>query len=55
MQGLTFMYAYHDIRSTSSVAAERQEAEYNMARAFHMLGKSSRLSIHVVADPPSTL
>lgn len=38
MQGLSFLFTYHDIRHGSPAVSERQEADYNVARAFHMLG-----------------
>jgi general transcription factor 3C polypeptide 3 (transcription factor C subunit 4) len=38
LQGLTFLFAYYESRSQSSSIEERQEAHYNMARAYHMLG-----------------
>ncbi|KAI9851300.1 MAG: transcription factor TFIIIC subunit tfc4 [Thelocarpon superellum] len=38
MQGLNFLFAYYDIRQTSSLVGERQEADYNIARSFHMIG-----------------
>lgn len=37
-QGFSFLYSYYDIRQKSLATYERQEADYNMARAFHMLG-----------------
>ncbi|KAI9707402.1 MAG: transcription factor TFIIIC subunit tfc4 [Candelina mexicana] len=36
-QGLSFLYAYYDQRQLSPVAQEKQEAEFNLGRAFHML------------------
>ena len=38
LQGLTFLFNYYDSRKTSSNIEERQEAHYNVARAYHMLG-----------------
>jgi general transcription factor 3C polypeptide 3 (transcription factor C subunit 4) len=38
LQGLTFMLRYYDLRKTSLHIEERQEAHFNMARAYHMLG-----------------
>lgn len=38
MQGLAFLFTYHDIRQGSNTALEKQEAEFNVARAYHMLG-----------------
>ncbi|KAL9601111.1 MAG: hypothetical protein Q9219_002710 [cf. Caloplaca sp. 3 TL-2023] len=37
-QGLTFLFRYYDIRSVSQTRSERQEAEFNVARTYHMLG-----------------
>lgn len=38
MQGLTFLRSYYQNRRKSASVAERQEASYNMARTYHMLG-----------------
>jgi general transcription factor 3C polypeptide 3 (transcription factor C subunit 4) len=38
LQGMTFMMRYYDSRVTSSHLEERQEAHYNIARIYHMLG-----------------
>ncbi|KAH9222888.1 hypothetical protein DL95DRAFT_285426 [Leptodontidium sp. 2 PMI_412] len=38
LQGTTFLLAYYDSRKSSEHLEERQEAHYNMARAYHMLG-----------------
>lgn len=38
MQGFAFLSAYHDIRSASGSAPEKQEANFNFARVYHMLG-----------------
>lgn len=38
MQGFAFLFAYYNIRSISKSAPERQEASFNVARVFHMLG-----------------
>lgn len=38
MQGFSFLFSYHDIRHGSQTDSERQEANYNVARAFQMLG-----------------
>ena len=38
LQGTTFLLAYYESRKTSEHLEERQEAHYNMARAYHMLG-----------------
>jgi general transcription factor 3C polypeptide 3 (transcription factor C subunit 4) len=39
MQGFSFLFRYYDIRKESPKPEERQEAEYNVARAYHMLGQ----------------
>ena len=36
--GMTFLFTYYDIRAASGGALLRQEAEYNVARTFHLLG-----------------
>lgn len=38
MQGFTFLFTYYDSRKQSSRPAERQEADYNIARTYHLLG-----------------
>lgn len=38
MQGLSFLFAYYDLRHSSVSWQEKQEAEYNVARTYHMLG-----------------
>ncbi|KAI9849713.1 MAG: transcription factor TFIIIC subunit tfc4 [Sclerophora amabilis] len=38
MQGLSFLFAYHDIRMASPSTGHQQEANFNVARSFHMLG-----------------
>ncbi|KAI5285945.1 transcription factor TFIIIC subunit tfc4 [Ascosphaera aggregata] len=38
MQGLSFMKEYERIISGSNVLQEKQEAEFNLARVWHMLG-----------------
>ncbi|CEP64355.1 transcription factor TFIIIC subunit TFC4 LALA0_S11e02212g [Lachancea lanzarotensis] len=38
LHGLRFLYRYHEIRSTKYSATEQQEADYNIGRAFHLLG-----------------
>ncbi len=38
MQGITFMFVYYDSRKLSPNLEERQEAHYNMARIYHLLG-----------------
>lgn len=37
-QGFAFLFTYYDIRRNSDITSEKQEAEYNVARAYHMLG-----------------
>jgi general transcription factor 3C polypeptide 3 (transcription factor C subunit 4) len=38
MQGLGFLFRYYESRQISPRVDERQEAHYNIARAYHMLG-----------------
>ncbi len=38
MQGLAFLLEYYDCRRQSSNLSEKQEAEYNVAHAYHLLG-----------------
>ncbi len=38
MQGLTFLLDYYERRKRSIHVQERQEASYNIARTYHMLG-----------------
>lgn len=38
LQGLTFLFNYYNSRKISHKLEERQEAHYNMARVYHMLG-----------------
>lgn len=38
MQGLALLLEYYDNRTRSTEAADRQEAEYNVANAFRLLG-----------------
>ncbi|ESZ97604.1 hypothetical protein SBOR_2005 [Sclerotinia borealis F-4128] len=40
LQGLTFLFDYYNSRQQSSIVEERQEAHYNLARVYHMLGVS---------------
>ncbi|KAL8660602.1 MAG: hypothetical protein Q9202_006378 [Teloschistes flavicans] len=37
-QGLTFLSDYYNLRRNSRQASEQQEAEFNVARTYHMLG-----------------
>ncbi|GAP86561.1 putative transcription factor tau subunit sfc4 [Rosellinia necatrix] len=38
VQGFVFLHRYYDIKVSSTDAAERQEAHYNMARSYHAIG-----------------
>ena len=38
IQGTTFLFRYYDSRKNSTKTEERQEAHFNIARAYHMLG-----------------
>lgn len=38
LHGLRFLYRYHDIRANRYSSTEKQEADYNIGRAFHLLG-----------------
>lgn len=38
MQGLSFLFRYYESRHVSPRVEERQEAHYNVARAYNMLG-----------------
>ncbi len=38
LQGFAYLFAYHDNRQASTSAPERQEAQFNVARVYHMLG-----------------
>lgn len=37
-QGLAFLLQYYNCRQRSSRSSEKQEAEYNVAHAYHLLG-----------------
>ena len=39
-QGFAFLFEYYRIRSNSDTTAEKQEAEFNMGRAYQLLGLS---------------
>ncbi|KAH8815777.1 hypothetical protein F5884DRAFT_852241 [Xylogone sp. PMI_703] len=41
MQGFTFLFRYYEQRRQSSRIEERQEAHFNIARAYNMLGLSN--------------
>ena len=38
VQGLAFLFAYYDARMKSKIVSQRQEAEYNVGRTYHLLG-----------------
>jgi general transcription factor 3C polypeptide 3 (transcription factor C subunit 4) len=38
MQGMSFLFRYYESRRESEHFEERQEAHYNIARAYHLLG-----------------
>ncbi len=38
IQGFAFLFTYYELRQHAEVASGKQEAEYNVARAYHMLG-----------------
>jgi general transcription factor 3C polypeptide 3 (transcription factor C subunit 4) len=38
LQGLTFFFNYYNSRKISPKIEERQEAHYNIARVYHLLG-----------------
>ena len=38
VQGFGFLFTYYDLRQCADVVSGKQEAEYNVARAYHMLG-----------------
>ena len=40
MQGLAFLLEYYDCRQLSGKPSEKQEAEFNVAHAYHLLGLS---------------
>ncbi|CAB4253322.1 similar to Saccharomyces cerevisiae YGR047C TFC4 One of six subunits of the RNA polymerase III transcription initiation factor complex (TFIIIC) [Maudiozyma barnettii] len=41
LHGLRYLYRYYDIRSTMYSELESQEADYNVGRAFHLMGLTS--------------
>lgn len=41
LHGLRYLYRYYDIRSTMYTELEKQEADYNVGRAFHLMGLTS--------------
>ena len=38
IQGFSFLSAYYDCRRDSNVPSEKQEAEFNVGRTYHLLG-----------------
>ena len=38
LHSLRYLFRYHDIRSSKYTELERQEADYNIGRAFHFMG-----------------
>lgn len=38
LQGFTYLYKYHSLRHRFYSALEKQEADYNIGRAYHLLG-----------------
>lgn len=38
MQGFSFLFTYYDLRQSSASLQEKQEAEYNVARTYLLLG-----------------
>lgn len=38
LHGLRYLYRYYDVRSSMYTTIEKQEADYNLGRAFHLLG-----------------
>lgn len=38
LHGLRYLYRYYDIRNTMYTDVEKQEADYNLGRAFHLIG-----------------
>lgn len=40
LQGMTFLFIYYEARLQSPHREEQQEAHYNIARVYHMLGLS---------------
>lgn len=38
MQGFAFLLEYYDSRRLSNSSSEKQEAEFNVGRAYHLLG-----------------
>lgn len=38
LQGFKYLYQYHELRYASYTDIEKQEADYNIGRAFHLLG-----------------
>ena len=38
MQGFAFLFAYHNTQNASNSPSKKQEAKFNVARVYHMLG-----------------
>ena len=38
MQGLAYLLQYYDCQQQSAMLSEKQEAEYNVAHTYHLLG-----------------
>ena len=38
IQGFAFLFTYYDLRQRADTFSGKQEAEYNVGRAYHMLG-----------------
>ncbi|KAL8775160.1 MAG: hypothetical protein Q9194_003848 [Teloschistes cf. exilis] len=54
-QGLTFLSDYYDLRRNSRQASEQHEAEFNVARTYHMLGLNHIAVIYYQRCLSSTL
>ena len=50
VQGMTFLYEYHELRQQSPNPVEKQEADYNLARTLHMLG----MTVCLLSSLPSS-
>ncbi|AMD19550.1 HCL601Cp [Eremothecium sinecaudum] len=38
LQGLRYLYKYHNVRTQKYTVFEQQEADYNLGRSFHLIG-----------------
>ena len=38
IQGFAFLFTYYDLRQCADIISAKQESEYNVGRAYHMLG-----------------